>query len=75
MNGGDNAPSIDKLTGMTLEAYLGETKNDNITVSFDKANSKFTISGTGIPTAKTWANQVIKIKITGANIVDGGHSE
>ena len=72
MNGGDNAPSIDKLTGMTLEAYLGETKNDNITVSFDKANSKFTISGSGIPTAKTWANQVIKIKITGANIVDGG---
>ena len=72
MNGGDNAPSIDKLTGMTFEAYLGETKNDNITVSFDKANSKFTISGSGIPTAKTWANQVIKIKITGANIVDGG---
>ncbi len=72
MNGGDNAPSINKLEGMTYEAYLGDTKMTNITVSFDKNNSKFTIKGAGIPTVKTWTNQVIKIKIYGENIVDGG---
>ena len=77
MNGSDNlsAPSIDKLEGMTLEAYLGDTKMTNIDVSFDKNNSKFTIKGAGIPRVKTWTNQVIKIKISddnGDNIVDGG---
>lgn len=74
MNGSDNlsAPPIAKLDGMTLEAYLGDTKMTNITVDFDETNSKFIISGAGIPTSKTWATQVIKIKISDDNnIVDG----
>ena len=73
MNGGDSAPSINKLDGMTFDAYIGSTKKTNITITLDKTTPKFTVTGNGIPTSQSFDNsQDISIKISGDNIVSSG---
>ncbi len=63
---GDDAVDLAKLSGMDFEAKLDGAEKDNLSVSF--SNSKITISGSDIPTEKTWADQVITVSISGGNI-------
>ena len=63
---GDDALDLTKLSGMTFTAKLDDNEKDNLSAEF--SNSKITISGSDIPTEKTWADQVITVSISGENI-------
>ena len=65
---------IERLQGQSFKALVDGVENDDISVELVQTQNnnttidQFKLSGSGIPNAKAWDNQVISIKMSGQKI-------